>query len=219
MDKIERYLSHVSCSVDGPEELRRHLREEMRTHLEELMEDSIRDGLSPDEAATRAIESFGELDAVREGLESVHGRRHLAFLVEKAMDWKENTMKTTWKWSSTATMLLMTDVALLAALIGFWIVFLVPKVEELATRSAASQSFAHSTLQLAKFAERFGGYILILAAIAWVLFEWRIKSESKALIRLTAGIAVTMVLVIVAGWISTGCMISFCLLAATAAHP
>lgn len=216
MDQIERYLTQVSRSIDGPEELRAHLRQEIRTHLEQLIEEAIRAGLSPDEATARAIESFGEPASVREGLESVHGRRHLAFLIEKAMDWKERTMKTSWKWSSIATTLVVLAVGLQAALIGFVVTFIVPKMHEL---TEGRSQFAHSTESVARLFANNSGYILALAVVGWALFEWRVKSENKSLMRVTGGIAATLVLGMVACYLCAGTMISFCMLTSNLVHP
>ena len=107
METIERYLDHVCGSLGGSSSLRRHLREELREHLTEAMDSHVAAGLSPEEAAAKAVEAFGSPATVSEELGIVYGRRLLAVVVEKAMAWKERTMKTGWKWSFVAHLALL----------------------------------------------------------------------------------------------------------------
>lgn len=212
MDRIEHYLDQVCLSVGGPEELRRHLRQELREHLQELMDDYIATGMAPQDAETRAIESFGEPESVREGLESVHGRRHLAFLIEKAMDWREENMKTGWKWSWTATALVLLTMVVQVGLIWFAIIYIEPVLIEGYHELNASNGILRSTAGLARLLYYSWAWLLAPVVIGWAVFEWRVKNEHKALMRLTGGIAASLALGIVTFLICAGTMTSFALL-------
>ena len=107
MSEIESYLDHVCRGVAGSRSLRQHIREELREHLTEAVERHAAGGLPENEAARRAIEEFGQAEMVSEGLQDIYGRRLVALLVEKAMEWKERTMKSDWKWSFVGNLALL----------------------------------------------------------------------------------------------------------------
>ena len=101
MNELERYLDQVCPSLRVSSSLRRHLREELKEHLTEAIEANVAEGLSQEDAAARAIAAFGPPAMVGEGLEAVYGRRLFSVVIEKAMEWKEKTMKTGWKWTAS----------------------------------------------------------------------------------------------------------------------
>ena len=68
------------------------------------------------------------LETVREGLQSVYGQSVTSLFVDKAMQWKERTMKTEWKWNFAAQLGLVVMIALTAFFIVSAFVFVVPVV-------------------------------------------------------------------------------------------
>lgn len=97
MRDIESYLDQVCRSIGGSKALHLHLREELREHVLETIERHKADGLDEDQAVQKALEEFGQPEAVREGLQAIYGRSLMGLVIEKAMQWKEKTMKTGWK--------------------------------------------------------------------------------------------------------------------------
>src|SRR5579872_6080605 len=102
MDKLEQYLDQVCRSMGGPKALRQHVRQELREHLLDAAGQHQAAGLSEAEALDRAIADFGGPDEVRAGLEETHGHRLLPVLIDKAMSWKERTMRAKWLWMTWA---------------------------------------------------------------------------------------------------------------------
>ncbi len=100
MDKLEHYLDQVCRSVGGSRALRQHIRQELREHLRDAAAEHRAAGLSAEEALARALADFGGPEQVRSELEATHGHRLMAVVVEKAMQWKEATMKTKWLWTT-----------------------------------------------------------------------------------------------------------------------
>src|SRR3982750_674781 len=98
MDKLERYLDQVCRGIAGPRSLRHHIRQELREHLLDAAAEHRRAGLSETQALEKALEDFGGPELVRSELEATHGHRLTAVLIDKAMQWKELTMKSKWLW-------------------------------------------------------------------------------------------------------------------------
>src|SRR4051812_7554208 len=92
-DRLEEYLQRVCRSMGGPRALREHVRQELREHLLDAAAEQKAAGLSEEAALDRALAEFGEPEAVRSELEATHGHRALAVVIDKAMAWKEKTMK------------------------------------------------------------------------------------------------------------------------------
>ena len=105
MDKLENYLDQVCRGIAGPRALRQHVRQELREHLLDAAGEYQGRGMPPDEAMERAIDDFGGPEQVRRELEQAHGQRFLAVVIDKAMQWKERTMKAKWVWSTWAYLL------------------------------------------------------------------------------------------------------------------
>jgi hypothetical protein len=61
---LSRWVSHVPAEVD----------DELRFHFESRVEDLVRDGMSREAAQARAVEEFGDLRTVREGLVAIDSR-------------------------------------------------------------------------------------------------------------------------------------------------
>jgi hypothetical protein len=188
MNELERYLDRVCRTLRGSRSLRRHVREELREHLLEAIERHEARGADHEQAIAKAIEEFGEPEMVREGLQAVYGRPVMAMLIEKAMAWKEKTMKTGWKWSFVAHL----DLAMIFAALVFFVfvvhVFITPKLyDEYMELQVSLPAYAESVI---RFTIRFCGTWFIwmpLIAIGWVAFELRCHSENKSAIRLATG--------------------------------
>jgi hypothetical protein len=208
MDKLERYLDQVCRGIGGPRSLRQHIRQELREHLLDAVADHVRAGMSNEESLARALEEFGGPDQVRSELADMHGQRLLAVVVDKTLEWKERTMKARWLWGAWALIALVGLVAMEALYILFGVVYLVPKFEKLAVDGvfddpigSGAQSFmswAHSFLEGLSAVMRHTTWCLLGVVVIWGLFEWRIRSENKPFMRLSAlGTAAAGLMVVV----------------------
>src|SRR5205807_3314788 len=102
----------VCRGIGGPRSLRQHLRQELREHLQDAAAEHKAAGLSEEAALARALEDFGGPEQVRSELEATHGHRMMAVVIDKAMQWKERTMKAKWLWTSWANLSLAVVIAL-----------------------------------------------------------------------------------------------------------
>jgi hypothetical protein len=220
MDKLERYLDQVCRSIGGPRPLRQHVRQELREHLLDAAARHRSAGLSEEEALTKALEEFGQPEEVRSELEATHGHRVMAVVIDKAMQWKEVTMKAKWLWASWAYLGLALVIALEALFLTCAVIFIVPKFKQLlreglidpAIIDDAGASWMPAFLDgLSEFGEAYATPLLLLAVVAWALFEWLVRSENKSLMRLSAlGTAAVGLMVVV--WLTgASLLISFCL--------
>src|SRR4051812_30475955 len=112
MEKLERYLDQVCRSLGGPRAMRQHVRQELREHLLDAVAQHRSSGASEGEGLDRALDEFGKSDDVRTELEAAHGYRMMAVAIDKAMQWKEMTMKAKWLWTSWAYLALGIVIAL-----------------------------------------------------------------------------------------------------------
>jgi hypothetical protein len=212
MEKLERYLDQVCRSIGGPRSLRQHIRQELREHLRDAAAEHRAAGLSEEEALARALENFGGPEDVRSELEATHGHRAMAVLIDKAMQWKEMTMKAKWLWSTWAHLALACVVTLEALLITFLVIFIVPKFQLLLRHGMIDAAelerlglmwipaFLNSVNEVTG---HYTTFILLGAAAAWGLFEWRVRSENKTFMRLSAlgsaAVGLMAVIVLMAG--------------------
>jgi hypothetical protein len=194
MDKLEHYLDQVCRSIGGPRSLRQHVRQELREHLRDAAAGHRAAGMSEEEALARALEDFGGPEQVRSELEATHGHRLLPVVIDKAMQWKEKTMKAKWLWATWAHLTLALLVALEVLFLTYANIFLVPRFEKLTRDGLIDQVvLREQRLQwLPSFLRWLNGagdhtMALLLTAVAvWGLFEWRVRSENKSLMRLSA---------------------------------
>jgi len=206
MNEIDKYLDEVCRTLGGSHSLRRHIRDELRDHLEEAIDAHVAGGLPRDEAIRKAIEEFGRPETIGRDLESVYGHRMMSLAIDKAIAWKERTMKSGWKWSFVAGaalfVVIAAEVAFLICLVelvlfgvaGVYREYALP-APPLMPSPAALQNAQHL---FGYFAWAFVG----LFAATWALFEWRCKSENKTSIRLGVGASVAATLM-VAVWIAS----------------
>ena len=121
MDKLEQYLDQVCHSIGGPRSLRQHVKQELREHLRDASAEHERAGLSTEEAQARALEDFGGPEQVRSDLEATHGYRVLPVVIDKAMQWKEKTMKAKWLWTSWAYLVLLGVIAVVTSALAQYV--------------------------------------------------------------------------------------------------
>jgi hypothetical protein len=189
MDKLERYLDLVCRGIAGPREMRQHVRQELREHLLDAAARHKAAGLAEDRALEQALADFGQPDEVRSGLEETHGQRLLGVVIDKALDWKEKTMRAKWLWATWAHVALAVTIVLEVLFLVLAEVFITPKVKKIMHDTGFNW---HGV----DWAPSFFGWLgwisdnvtwwLLLALILWAVFEWRVRSENKSLMRLSA---------------------------------
>jgi hypothetical protein len=207
MDQLERYLDQVCRSIGGPRSLRQHIRQELREHLLDAAAEHRRAGLPEEEALARALADFGGPEQLGSEFAVLHGHRLMAVVIDKAVEWKERTMKAKWLWSSWALLVVIGLIAMELCYITFSVIYLVPKFEYLSrhgwvqsdeSAAAAFISWAHRFLSNLKAATEYTTWLVLALATIWGLFEWRVRSENKSFMRLAAlgSIALGLMLVI-----------------------
>jgi hypothetical protein len=212
MDKLEHYLDQVCRGVGGPRSLRQHLRRELREHLLDAAAEHRAAGFSEEQSLARALDDFGGPEQVRLELEATHGHRMMAVVIDQAMQWKEMTMKAKWFWATWAQLALAIVIAKQALFLLFVTIKIIPAYEKirgdglLDTNDQDTQillSYADSCLVfLVQIARHFVNYWflwVLLLAVAWGLFEWRVRSENKPFMRLSALGMAALVLAVAVG--------------------
>jgi hypothetical protein len=194
MDKLEQYLDQVCRGIGGPRDMRLHVRQELREHLLDAAARHKAAGLPEDRALEQAIADFGRPDEVRSELEQAHGHRLLGVVIDKALDWKEKTMRAKWLWTTWAHLALAVVIVLEVLFITFNVVFLVPKFKRLMQDGVidptivGEQGISWMPTYLNRLSYVGGDYATLLlfgTIAAIVLFEWRVRSENKSLVRLS----------------------------------
>jgi hypothetical protein len=219
MDKLERYLDQVCRSIGGPKALRQHVRQELREHLLDAMAQHKAAGLPEEEALDRALEEFGNPEDVRSELEATHGHRMMAVVIDKALQWKEKTMRARWLWATWAVVVLVMLIAMEVLFILFNVAYIIPKFQKLRRDGiidpGAMQDSGVGWLSafvdgLNRFMGNFPAWYLLIPAAVWGLFEWRVKSENKMLMRLGGLGTVAVALLVVVALTSGSLVIEFC---------
>ncbi len=191
MDKLEQYLGQV-CRGIGPRSLRQHLRQELAEHLRDAAAEHRAAGLSEEVALAKAFEDFGGPEQVHSELAATHGERLMGVMIDKAIEWKEKTMRAKWLWTTWAYLATFGVVVLEVLSICFCNVLLVPKLKKiqsdgwLDTAGEPTLARLNSYLNGVQWAGEYFTWILVLVATLWGLFEWRVRSENKAFMRLAA---------------------------------
>lgn len=133
---------------------------------------------------------------------------------------QEKSMKAKWLWSSWAHLALALVVALEIAFITFNVIFIIPKFQKLMADGMIDPLIVedHGVSWMPGFLNELnyvGGHyttwILLGVLVVIALFEWRVRSENKSFIRLsalgTAAVGLMVVIMLMAGSLA----ISFCL--------
>jgi hypothetical protein len=219
MDKLEQYLDQVCRSIGGPRAMRQHVRQELREHLLDAAARHRADGLTEEDALAKALAEFGTPEEVRSDLEATHGHRVMAVVIDKAMQWKETTMKAKWLWMSWAYVGLAVVIALEGLFLTCAVIFIVPKFKHLLREGLidpgiiddAGASWMPAFLDgLSGFGESYATWVVLLVVAAWALFEWLVRSENKSLMRFSA-LGTAAVGLMVAVWLTgAALLISFC---------
>jgi hypothetical protein len=209
MNKLEHYLDQVCRGLGGPRAMRQHIRAELRGHLLDAVAEHRAAGLSEADALDRALEDFGGPEQVRAELEATHGHRLLPVLIDKALAWKEKTLKTKWLWMTWTYLAVVFLVVLEVLFIGFAATFLFPKMWKLRADGWIRVDEMAGTLLERMFSFIRGvewalthlWWWLLLLATGWGLFEWRVRSENKPFMRLsflgTLALALLVVVVLI----------------------
>jgi hypothetical protein len=219
MDKLEQYLDQVCRSIGGPRSLRRHVRQELREHLLDAAAQHRAGGLTEEEALNRALVEFGRPEDMRSDLEATHGHRVMTVVIDKALEWKEKTMRAKWLWTTWATAALVVVIALAVMFIAGTELFIVPKFNQLLRDGLLDpaiideQGVSWMLSWLDRFHEiaEYTTLWVLLGAVLWGLFEWRVKSENKTLMRLSALGTVAIGLMAMVWLTAATLLISFCL--------
>jgi hypothetical protein len=218
MDELERYLDRVCRSVGGPRAMRQHIRRELRDHLLDAVARQQAKGLSPEQALEQALAEFGGPDEMRSELETAHGHRTMAVVLDKAMQWKENTMKARWLWASWAYLGLVLVIALEVLFITCTLLFIVPKFQLLLRDGLIDPAVSEQVPRLLAFLGRLSAFtdsyttlVVLAVAVAWGVFEWRVRSENKPLMRMSALGSVAVALMVVVWLTAAALLVPFCL--------
>jgi HAAS domain-containing protein len=220
MDKLEQYVEQVCRHIGGPRAMRQHVRQELREHLRDAVAQHRAAGLSEEESLARALEEFGKPEDVRSELEATHGHQMMAVVIDKAIEWKEMTMRAKWLWTTWAYLGLAVTIALEVLFITFMVLMIIPKYQKLLRDGMIDYDalVEHEVAWMAAFLnglqEVAGGYTTFLvlgAAVLWGLFEWRVKSENKSLMRLSALGTVAAILMVVIMLAAGSMVVSFTL--------
>jgi type II secretory pathway component PulF len=190
MDKLEQYLDQVCRGIGGPREMRQHVRQELREHLLDAAARHKAAGLPEDRALDQALADFGQPDEVRSGLEEAHGHRLMGVVIDKALDWKEKTMRAKWLWATWAYVALAVVIVLEVVFLTGAEVFLIPKIkkilQDIGVGPGSQLYWVRSVFISLDWVADNATWCLLLAAAVWALFEWRVRSENKSLMRLSA---------------------------------
>jgi hypothetical protein len=196
MDKLEAYVDQVCRGIAGTRGLRQHIRLELLQHLRDAVAEHQAAGLAEPDAINRALEDFGGPEQVRAELEATHGHRLMTVVLDKALLWKEKTMKARWLWSTgahlTCCLLIVAQILFIAAAQ----IFFYPKFREMAregwiaptvpSQNGAINLWALNTLYNLREVYEQSLWIGLAALLAWILFEWRFRGDNKILVRLSA---------------------------------
>jgi len=219
MNKLEHYLQQVCRSMGGPKALREHVRQELREHLLDAISQHQTSGLSEQQAIDRALAEFGTPETVRGELEATHGHRMmLAMVIDKAMEWKEKTMKAKWLWA-TWTYLMVIGIIVLEILFTFFcMLYILPKIKKLQHDGMfVADEYGRSIITWmfdfvwgwATFLDRWLWWAILLLLALWVLFEWRVKSENKTFMRLSVLTSIALGLAVVVTIMSASLVLPF----------
>lgn len=209
MNKLEHYLQQVCRSMGGPKALREHVRQELREHLLDAVAQHQETGLSEQQAIDRALAEFGTPETVRGDLEATHGHRPaLAMMIDKAMEWKERTMKAKWLWASWTYLMVVGIIVLEVLFCFFSMIYLLPKMKKLQQDGFMANDENSRPVITWMFDFLYGAadaidkcfwWIVLGLVTLWGLFEWRVRSENKPFMRLSAlnTLALGMLVVVV----------------------
>lgn len=217
MDKLERYLDQICRSIGGSRELRQHIRQELREHLLDAAAQHKAAGLPEEEALARALEDFGGPEQVRSELEATHGHRLLPVVIDKAMQWKERTMRAKWLWTTWAHLAVVGVVVVQIFFFTFAQMFYVPKLRKIQRGgwlaiddiNAPAMAWLDSWLRGLEWVADHVVWCGLAVVAVWGLFEWRVRSENKSFMRLSGLGMAALGLMVAAGIVMSALVIPF----------
>jgi hypothetical protein len=198
MEKLERYLDQVCRGIGGSHKLRQHIREELREHLMDVVAKHQADGMNEEEAVARALNDFGGPEQMRSEFESLYGHRMMATVIEKAIQWKEKTMKAKWLWTTWVYLALVGTLVVEALFMLFVMVKVMPLyvkfsqdkwfVEPKVPKGIMSwmDAFLQDVVKWSFLVVHYWYLFFVVLVAVWVVFEWLVRSENKTLMRLAA---------------------------------
>ena len=147
----------------------------------------------------------------------MHGHRVIGVVIDKAIQWKERTMKAKWLWMTWAYLAVVLLIALELFFILFNLLFLLPKYQKLRHDGIIDPAMDEKlgVGWMTRFLAGLGTvayytvYLLLAAIAAWGLFEWRVKSENKSFIRFAVLGTVAVALMVVVMLTTSSQMIQF----------
>jgi hypothetical protein len=207
MNDIDRYLDQACRQVNGPDSLRAHLRKELKEHLEEAIDALVAEGMSRDDATTKAIEDLGDPEIVRDGMQSVYGPGVTSLFVEETVNWNNN------RWHFAAQICLTLTIVLAVLMVYLTLVNVLPTADHLCEQYGEERpGFAQATIQVSNVVFPYRYLCLIAITAAFGFFEWMYKSENKTSIRTFVLAGLSLVSVVGAFWVAGVAMAWFALL-------
>ena len=218
MKEIENFLNRVCRFLRVAPSLKKHIREELQEHVVEAMEAHRKEGLSEEEALQRAIEEFGSPDTVGDQLSSIHSQNFFSFVLDRAMVWRERTMKTGWKWNFVALTAMALVIGIESLMSMACAVYVLPRVTE--TFKMLGLPFPRicdGMLTSVRFFRDYWFVPLCILGGGWTLFEFKCRRESKSSIRLASFAAVCVATTVLFIFASFGTMLPAAMVVAGAA--
>ncbi len=195
MNDIEKYLDQACKSINGPDDLREHLRQELEEHLEEAIEAQMAEGASREEATRQAMDGLGEPETIRDGMESVYNPGVTSLFVDKAIQWRDR------KWHIATQVGLALIFASAIGCTMFMLIFIVPRLQKIhEVWGIDAPVVLGATLSCAIW---FGNNLWVCLALllgGWGLFEWKCRSENKAHLRTVSGVILALLAVLATFW-------------------
>jgi len=122
-------------------------------------------------------------------------------------------MKSEWKWNVAAQIGLVLIIALAVFAVMFTLIYIVPSAEKFhQDRGTELWPPLQDMINVARFMHRTVIIWGVLLVGALALFEWKCKTENKALIRTVIGVVMSLVWIALACWVAGTTMISLVLL-------
>ncbi|HMC11737.1 MAG TPA: permease prefix domain 1-containing protein [Pirellulaceae bacterium] len=229
MGLIDRYLDRVCRGLSGTRSLRQHLRQELREHLLDAAAEHRAGGMSEEESLIKAIEDFGGPEQVHSELAAQHGQRVTTLLIDKAIEWKEKTMRAKWLWASWAYLTLGAVIFVELFFLVFVMLKIMPVhqlIEQrgwLGSEADAAQGWVNTvkpaigfSIDVSKLFVQWFWLWFALIAVSVGLFEWRVRSENKSLMRLAALGSVALALMALVFLTAGGLVVAYAIAVPTA---
>ena len=196
MNEIDRYLDQACRQITGPDSLRAHLRKELKEHLEEAIDALVAEGMSKDDATTKAMEELGDPDVIRDGMESVYSPGVTSLFVDKAIKWRDQ------KWHIAAQVGLALIASTAIGCTVFMMIFVTPKLVAIHQYlDVEVNAYLQTAIGVGTVGFKYKWIWLLGLTGGLGLFEWNCRSENKAALRTVVGVSLSLLSVVAAFWI------------------